>query len=62
MVEEITKQRLGKMGDRARLDCWIMTAQDKELNRIAESLGKSRTDCIIEALQYWINQIHKDGI
>lgn len=56
------KERSGRYGDRVRLNTYIMATQDRELERMCQVTGMSKTDAIIEALQYWINAQRQLGV
>lgn len=56
------KKNMGKLRNRRSITVWIMIAQDHELIRLSDVLGKSKGDIIGEALQIYINQMYNRGV
>ena len=56
------KKNMGKLRNRRSITVWIMIAQDHELSRLSDVLGKSKGDIIGEALQIYINQMYNRGV
>lgn len=56
------QRTVGKHGDRACLNVWIMAAQNREIDRLCEVLDMSKTDIVIEAIQYWLGAQRNMGV
>ena len=46
--------RIKKQYNRVRLNIWVIDSQDRELRNVSKIIGKNLTDCVGEALQYWL--------
>ena len=52
----------GRYNNMVRLNTPIYEAQDTEINRICNVIGKSKADVIREAISLYINTLRKEGV
>jgi hypothetical protein len=58
-------RKMGRLAipyERSRLHVYIPKAQSDELRKTADLIDKNITDCVIEALQYWLAAQRKMGV
>ena len=63
-ISEGIKQvkRVGKFGDMAALNVWILYSLNTELESVCAVTGQSKGDAVNEALRYWLNAQYQMGV
>ena len=54
--------RTAKVAERKRVDLFILRNQLVDMEKIKEMTGKTRTDCVKEALGVWLTLMHNQGV
>lgn len=63
MVEQARKvKRVGKHGDMAMLNVWILYSVNTELEGVCLTTQQTKGDAVNEALRYWLNAQYQMGV